>query len=414
MIKRTPSDFHVEEILHPDFPVQPPSHSDAEKPQPPAPAARYALCRLTKESLSTPEAAAIVARELKFKPGVVAYAGLKDKHASTVQYVTIKLEDGATLPANAAGTGWKLENLGREISRSIQSSDIERNAFKIVARNLTEQDCFDMDEAADLLAAKTDGARALKIVNYFGDQRFGSARHGQGFLAKFLIKGDFETALKLAIATEARKDRMQDKLFKRTLLENWGKFAKVLPKLRPCPERRAVERLANSSGDFRAAFCALPYLFQQLSVYAYQSYLWNGIARRLIEKQCAERGKIIAAADPFGEMLFPEAAAIPAELESIELPLLARKTELVAPWKDAAEDVLKEEGIEVTELQIPGVRRPFFGEEPRALFFKAENFVLGKPGRDETADDKKRKSRTMSFKLPRGCYATVLLRALGQ
>lgn len=369
---------------------------------------------MTKDGLSTPEAAAFAARELKLKPGAIAYAGLKDKHASTIQYVTVKLDDGVTVPAVLSGTGWKLENLAKDVGRSIQSSDIERNGFKIVARNLTEQDCFDMDEAADLLAKKTNGGRALKIVNYFGDQRFGSARHGQGFLAKFLIKGDFETALKLAIATEARKDRMQDKLFKRTLLENWGKFAKVLPKLRPCPERRAVERLANSSGDFRAAFCALPYLFQQLSVYAYQSYLWNGIARAMIEKSCAERGKIIAADDPFGEMLFPEASAIPKDLAEIDLPLLARKTELVAPWKDAAEAVLKEEGIEVSELQIPGVRRPFFGEEPRSLFFTAEDFTLGKPEYDDSASDKKRKKRTLKFKLPRGCYATVLLRALGQ
>ncbi|MEI6232011.1 MAG: tRNA pseudouridine(13) synthase TruD [Planctomycetota bacterium] len=423
MIKRNPSDFFVEEILHPKFPVPlatPDSSQDetdapAAPKSPSAPAARYALCRLSKEGLSTPEAAAFAARELKVKPGAIAYAGLKDKHASTIQYVTVKLDDGLVVPPVLSGPGWKLENLKKELSRSIQSSDIERNTFKIVARNLTEQDAFDMDEAADLLSVSNKtGGRSLKIVNYFGDQRFGSARHGQGFLAKFLIKGDFETALKLAIATEARKDRMQDKLFKRTLMENWGRFAKVLPKLRPCPERRAVERLANSSGDFRAAFCALPYLFQQLSVYAYQSYLWNGIARGTIEKLCAERGKIIAADDPFGEMLFPEASAITKELDGIDIPLLARKTELVAPWKEAAEALLKEEGIDVSELQIPGVRRPFFGEEPRALIFTAENFTLGNAERDDSADDKKRKKRTLSFKLPRGCYATVLLRALGQ
>lgn len=413
MIKRSPADFFVEEILHADFPVKP-VVSAATAAQPPSAPARYALCRLTKESLSTPEAAAFAARELKLKPGAIAYAGLKDKHASTIQYVTVKLDDGATLPAKSIGVGWKLENLNKMIDRSILSSDIERNGFKLIARNLTEQDCFDMDEAVDLLTAKSKGARALTIVNYFGDQRFGSARHGQGFLAKFLIQGDFESALKLAIATESRKDRMQDKLFKRTLLENWGQFAKVLPKLRPCPERRAVERLANSSGDFRAAFCALPYLFQQLSVYAYQSYLWNGIARKTIEQFCAESGKVIAADDPFGEMLFPEAIAIPAHLLGVDLPLLARKTELVAPWKDAAEAVLKEEGIVISELQIPGVRRPFFGEEPRALFFRADQFELSKPERDETADDKKRKKRMLSFNLPRGCYATVLLRALSQ
>lgn len=411
MIKRSPSDFQVDEILRADFLGAPAIEATADTPQPDA--ARHVLCRLTKEGLSTPEAAARIARELKLKPGTIAYAGLKDKHARTVQHVTVKLDAAGALPEKMQGEGWTLERL-REIPRSLQSGDIDRNAFCIVARNLTEQDCFDMDEAADLLADAALGETNLWIVNYFGDQRFGSARHGQGFLAKFLIKGDFESALKLAIATEARKDRMQDKIFKRTLLEYWGRFREVLPKLRPCPERRAVERLANSSRDFRAAFCALPYLFQQLSVYAYQSHLWNEIARRTIVKHCAERGKILAVDDPFGEMLFPEAKAIPPKLAALNLPLLARKTEVVAPWKESAEEVLKEEGIAVSELQIPGVRRPFFGEEPRALFFKAEDFQMSKAERDESADSEKRRKRTLKFKLPKGCYATVVLRAMGQ
>src|SRR5579862_5839493 len=155
MIKRSPADFQVEEILRTDLLDAPPTVarvSGAPESAAESPAPRHLLCRLTKESLSTPEAAARIARELKLKPGAVAYAGLKDKHASTVQYVTVKLDEGATPPANVAGTGWKLENLDREVSRSIQSSDIDCNQFKIVARNLTDQDAFDMDEAADLLS----------------------------------------------------------------------------------------------------------------------------------------------------------------------------------------------------------------------------------------------------------------------
>lgn len=407
MLKRTPADFQVEEILVEKCFEGPPAHPDA--------AVTHTLFRLTKEGLSTPEAAARIGRELKLKTGAIVYAGLKDKHARTIQHVTIKRENpGEELPAKLSGEGWTLENLGA-VPRALTSSDIARNRFTIVARNLTEQACFDMDQAAELLSGEASGkSRTLWIVNYFGDQRFGSARHGQGFLAKHLIKGDFEAALKLAIATEARKDRMQDKIFKRMVAENWGNFRKILPKLRPCPERRAVERLANSSGDFRAAFCALPYLTQQLSVYAYQSHLWNSIARRIMAEQCAERGQIIAVDDPFGEMLFPEVKAIAPGLRELDLPLLARKTVLATPWKSAAEVVLKEEGIELSELQIPGVRRPFFGEEPRRLFIGAEEFQMTHAAPDESAGDKKRRKRTFRFTLPRGAYATVLLRAMGQ
>ncbi len=39
---------------------------------------------------------------------------------------------------------------------------------------------------------------------------------------------------------------------------------------------------------------------------------------------------------------------------------------------------------------------------------------MNSPERDESATNKKRRKRTLRFTLPRGCYATVVLRALGQ
>jgi tRNA pseudouridine13 synthase len=401
-IKRSPADFEVEEFLRDDLLKL---STDAGP---------FALYRLKKEVLATPEAVAHAARQLKLPPGAIAYAGLKDKHAKTTQHVTLKVanpEEGPEqAPERSEGPGWSLERLGF-VPRPITSSDIRRNRFRITLRNLTTQDAFDMTQAAELL--KLPGGQ-LRITNYFGDQRFGSARHGRGFIGKHLVKGDFEGAVMLAIATEARKDRMDQKVFKRTLRENWGQWKEVLPKLRPCPERRVVERLVNSGKDFRAAFCALPYLLQQLSVYAYQSHLWNAIVRRFIAAACGERGKVLAAEDPFGEMLFPSAEATPEEIAALEIPLLAKKSELIEPWKTQAEEVLREEGVEVSELHIAGVRRPFFGEEPRGVFFTTEDFELMREESDETANDRKRRKRTVVFSLPPGSYATVLLRALGQ
>lgn len=403
MIKRSPPDFQVEEVLAPAFL----SLARAE--------GTYALYRLHKESLATPEAVGRIARELGIPPGHIAYAGLKDKHARTTQHITVKASPASGAPEAVTGPGWRVEGLGC-VPRSITAADIEANRFRITARNLTAEQCADMEEAARLLAApqSAPGCMSLRVVNYFGDQRFGSARHGQGFIARRLIQGDFEGALRLAIATESRKDRMEQKEFKRTLLAHWGRWREALPKLRRCPERRAVERLAESQEDFRAAFCALPYFVQQLSVYAYQSWLWNAVARRLVERYCAPQGQVLVADDPFGEMLFPTTATVPPELAGLQLPLLARKTVLSPPWGEAAEEVLKAEGIEAASLHIPGVRRPFFGEEPRALFFTVSGCELGRAEPDESAPGRGRCKQLLTFALPRGSYATVVLRALGQ
>jgi tRNA pseudouridine13 synthase len=400
MIKRVPDDFQVEEILTELFL----SLAGAQGP--------FALYGLHKRALATPEAVGHLARALSTPAGAWAYAGLKDKHASSSQHLTLKLEGLNAAPEQAVGPGWRIERLAF-VPRSITAADIQGNRFKITVRNLSPEQSADMDEAAKLLAAPPT-VPALRVVNYFGDQRFGSARHGQGFIGKQLCLGDFEAALRLAIATESRKDRMEQKVFKRTLREDWGRWREVLPRLRRCPERRAVERLAHSSKDFRAAFCALPYLLQQLSVYAYQSWLWNSIARNLIAHRCAPLGPVLAADDPFGEMLFPAAAAVPPDLAGLQLPLLARKTVLAPPWQEAAEEVLKAEGLEVARLHIAGVRRPFFGEEPRALFVSALEFALGPAQPDEGTPVPGRFKRLVSFALPRGSYATVVLRALGQ
>ncbi|MBI3831128.1 MAG: tRNA pseudouridine(13) synthase TruD [Planctomycetes bacterium] len=408
-IKKSPADFQVDEVLAAELAAR---ISSAPGP--------FALYKLAKEGLATPEAAGLIAKKLGAGPGAVAYAGLKDKHAQTTQHVTLKLASpDALAPSAESGPYWSLERLGY-LDAPLTAEAIAANRFRIVLRNLTPEACADMDEAARLLAA---GDGTLRVVNYFGDQRFGSARHGQGFLAKHLLKGEFEAALKLAIATDARKDRREDKEAKRLIAKKWGRWAELLRELprRNSPERRALERLANSSGDFRAAFTALPYFQQQLCVYAYQSHLWNAVARRLVADRCADLGPVLEADDPFGMMLFPAAESVPEDLRALELLLFGYKTELAEPWKAAAEAVLAEEGIATSELRIPGVRRPFFGEVPRPLFVAVSKFALDTPETDETVPPPPKGSlkalrhkRAVSFELPRGAYATVVLRALGQ
>ena len=89
MIKRSPTDFKVEEHLRPDAFTQPVE----DEPQ------RFLLCKLAKKSLSTPEAVARAARALSLKSGAIAYAGLKDKHAHTIQHITISPPLPSPLPS---------------------------------------------------------------------------------------------------------------------------------------------------------------------------------------------------------------------------------------------------------------------------------------------------------------------------
>jgi tRNA(Glu) U13 pseudouridine synthase TruD len=76
--------------------------------------------------------------------------------------------------------------------------------------------------------------------------------------------------------------------------------------------------------------------------------------------------------------------------------------------------VLEVEGLKPSDLKLPGLRRPFFGEAERPLFVRAEGFELSAREPDEMAQGRARIKRTVRFDLPRGAYATVVLRAVGQ
>lgn len=448
-IRRQPSDFVVKELLVESGSVR--SAPSAE--------ASFAVYALTKTSLSTPEAVNRLAGALGVRHGAVAAAGLKDKHATTVQHVSVRVRDSAQAGAmprevgdasagatarrssGAAVLGDSSAPLRGEAPRAVApgggaaattsgswsatlvgwsaeemtSQWIDRNRFTIVVRDLSSEAVAEMDRRAGALSLGTTPP-ALLFVNYFGDQRFGSARHGGGFLAARLIRGDFEGALRLAIGTPARKDTGKKRTLTRAAAAHWGRWREMLAHVPRMPERRALEVLAAAEGrkpDFRAAFGALPYFDQQIAVEAYQSHLWNAIARRLAAS-IAPPAHTLTTEDPFGTMVFPAAALVEEHWMELKPPILCRRSKLEGPWAGAATAVLAEEGITLDDLRVPGMRRPSFDHAVRPLFARAEGFTMSRPERDDLGASAKRLKRTLEFDLPRGAYATVVLRALGQ
>lgn len=397
-IRRTPQDFVVTETL---------ARATLEAMRPAwSREAPFAVFSLSKTSLTTPEATQRLAKTLGVKASAVEHAGLKDKHAETTQHVSVRLDARSARQPTIEGPGLRAAIVGF-LGRHVSARDIDHNRFQIVVRDLTRERAVEMDRRTSLLAAN-DG---LRIVNYFGDQRFGSARAGEGFIARHLVRGEFEQALRLAIATPARKDAKRVKDTARTIAANWGQWAAILESLPRTPNRRALETL-TAGGTFRDAFADLPYFFQQMTVEAYQSLLWNATARSLAERTPTP----LITPDPFGVLVFPRAEAIPDAWLTLDVPTLAPGTSLDAPtavpWADAARSVLALEGLTLDQLVIPGLRRPAFGEAPRPLIATASEFSSTPAEPDELAPG--RLKRMLTFTLPRGAYATVVLRALGE
>lgn len=471
-IRRVPSDFLVEERISLAAAAGViPFSSDAASTT----TLRHAVYALTKESLTTPDAVAHLARALGSTPGHAAYAGLKDKHARTVQWVSFPFlaKSADPPPASTQGQGWSAALVGLS-ANECDASWIDGNRFTIIVRDLAAQSADEMARRARLLALDNS---TLLFTNYFGAQRFGSARHGQGFAAIPLIRGDFESALKLLVASPARKDSGKTRVLTRLAATHWGNWpllARDLPKI---PERRAFELLrdrtksspapgnAATPADFRDAFATLPAFTQTMCVEAFQSHLWNAAARLLAEQLGAPapaqppsslhshnlasapqhnptqqhkhspqhkshahiktppqppaqtskpKPALLRSDDEYGEMIFPHALRVTADWRSLILPIPAASTTPAPPWAHALAAALEAEHLSLTDLKIPGLRRPFFGEAPRPLFAAATDFSMSPPEPDDLASTPKRLKRTLTFNLPKGSYATVVLRALGQ
>lgn len=397
-IRRVPEDFVVTERLAPE--VLGAVSTEWSK------SARYGIYRLTKSGLTTPDACALFAKALGFKPGLVSWAGLKDRHAVTHQHVTVRFDGapGGGASASLAGTGWSAHPLGFRAS-SLEAGDIEANRFDIVVRRLQRRDTGALDQRVAALAAAPD---TLIVANYFGDQRFGSARHGEGFAAAALVEGDFEKALRLLIASPARKDSGSWRTFTRECAQRWGDWPGLLTALPRRAERASIEALAAGAG-MRDAFLELPAFTQQMCVEAFQSALWNSAARRLAARFSTNCYK---ARDDFGEMWFPRAKDISPEDESLSMPMPAPGVALHEPCGPCLVAALTEHGLTLDRLAIPGVRRPRFDSVNRPVFVRAAGFAASSPEPDELANGPMLKRR-VSFELPRGAYATVVLRALG-
>ena len=101
-------------------------------------------------------------------------------------------------------------------------------------RALTEED---LAPAATLAAAEVN---RLGVVNYFDRQRFGSLKHGQGFIAKDLMRGDFEAALQQlpGQALSARSLRRR---------EGEGVLARALGRLDRARALRAAHKSTTAS-----------------------------------------------------------------------------------------------------------------------------------------------------------------------
>ena len=191
------------------------------------------------------------------------------------------------------------------------------------------------------------------LPNYFDDQRFGSVGFAGGFIAEAWLKGDHETALKLAIVEPTASDRPETREEKAILREFWGRWAEAKSRLPRSHARSLVTYLADHPTDFRGAFARVRRDLRSIYFSAYQSFLWNLALGRLIEAKTRPDQRVAidfkVATLPLHHDLDPQQAD---DLRRWTLPLPASRTPLAESGE--ASDIV----LGGRRRAGPGVERP--------------------------------------------------------
>jgi tRNA pseudouridine13 synthase len=165
-------------------------------------------------------------------------------------------------------------------------------------------------------------------------------------------------------------------------------------------------------GDFRGAVARLRPELRGLYLSAYQSHLWNRMLaawlRTYLRPEQLRPVELRLGVVPFHENMDAEQIK---ELAASQLPLPSARLKLDEgdPCAELVRTVLAEEGLELRQMQIKGIREMFFSRGERAALCLPHGLT------HEFAPDENHRGReklTLGFDLPRGSYATLLVKAV--
>jgi tRNA pseudouridine13 synthase len=143
---------------------------------------------------------------------------------------------------------------------------------------------------------------------------------------------------------------------------------------------------------------------------AFQSHLWNELLRRLIRLKVEDyrevRGK--EGGYLFWRRLDPSSLAY---FQSLEIPTAALKTDFPdSLTRKLADKILEEKGLRDGMFRTKALSRVYFRSFLRKALLTPDDIRVTGLADDELHRGKKK--LTLSFSLPRGAYATILIKRL--
>jgi tRNA pseudouridine13 synthase len=351
---------------------------------------RYPLYILEKRDIDSNHALFEIERELHMRFRVM---GIKDAKAVTTQYAGME-RVMRNPPAELKSRHTRLTLKGFT-KHPLQKKFLAGNKFEIRIYNVRSSD----------LSGFVPHIR--KVGNFYGLQRFGSERLVTHLIGREIVKRNFIQAVELLLCHTTEFDTQMSREIRNKCVDpsNYRQVLKMLPRGMDI-ERQVLSALV-AGRDTIAALRAVPITIRRLFVQAYQAYIFN----RCLSRAVMEGEDLL---QPQTEDLCFEMEG-PATFGRIIKYNPTSKTKLVPAIRMAGYTFQPGKG------RFENITRAIMQEEEEVSakdFYIKEMQELSHQGGFRQAPlwctdfRYERDPLTVSFKLPKGSYATTLLREI--
>jgi len=265
------------------------------------------------------------------------------------------------------------------------------------------------------------------LPNYFDQQRFGSLAPGEEHIGKRILQRDAERALCAYLTHRFAGDPAPVRKFKAFAADHWGDWDALFEAApRPSNFRSVLTYLRDHPIEYRKALNLITRRLLSLYLASYQSLLWNRIAARYLAARLGEAATYVEIA---GERLPLYRELPPHFAHDLAIPLPNHRAVYVDPDRSAeastearpegrsrqslgtiVAQVLAEEGLALHDLKARILKKAYMAKGKRALLLFPRDTSASSPEPDDLFPGQQKVA--LIFTLPRGSYATLVLKAL--
>lgn len=350
---------------------------------------RYPLYALEKHDIDSNHALFEIERECRIRLRVM---GIKDAKAVTTQYAgSDKVNKNPSLELQSTHTRLTLKGFTK---RPLGKEFLAGNRFEITIHDPRSQDLSGFVPEIS------------RIGNFYGLQRFGSERLVTHLVGRELVRRNFSRAVELLLSFTTEYDTPMSKEI-RSKSADPGNYTQVLRMLpRGMDIERQVLSALVSGKDAVSALRAVPITIRRLFVQAYQAYIFNkclsvAIANGedLLEPVAGDLCFEMEGPATFGRIIKYDPAS-----KAKMVPAIRMAGYTFQPGRGRFESItkaiLEEEGATAKDFYIKEMQELSQQGGFRQAPLWCMDFSYNKS------------PLVVSFKLPKGSYATTLLREM--